>query len=169
MILWVDSTPLGGTLAPCCLAEDTFPAVFRRQLGWNWNVWTASVVSLHLAFQGSSSKMKHYKRMIPHVQALTKPLLAPHLLMSHWPKPITWLRQVSRAWLHKGMNTRKCFTGGTKVTGCNTMFFSNILWEKMGLFASDKVTNRKQVKHGNSTRDHTNEVSLTLKNISQKS
>lgn len=164
---WFHST--GGYFGPMLSVRGHFPAVFRQQLGWNCNVWMASVVSLHLAFQGSSSKMKHYKRIIPHVQAFTKPLLAPHLIMSHWPKPITWLRLVSRAWLHKGMNTRKCFTGGTKVTGCNTMFFSNILWEKTGLFPSDKVTNRKQVKHWNSTRDHTNEVSLTLKNISQKS
>ena len=43
-VLRVDSAPLKGSVAPCCVAEDTHTVAFCWQLGWNWNVLMAASV-----------------------------------------------------------------------------------------------------------------------------
>lgn len=60
--------------------------------------------------------------------------------MPHWPKQVLWPRPES------DMSASKCFTGGTKITGYYAMLLSNALFERMGLFPSDKVTTSRQAK-----------------------
>ena len=68
-VLRVDSAPLKGSVAPCCVAEDTHTAALCWQPGWDWNVLMApSAPPPHrLVFHpsGTSSKMKPSKRTSP--------------------------------------------------------------------------------------------------------
>lgn len=54
------------------------------------------------------SKKKHPKMKRPDVQGLTGPSLASLLLMSHWPKLVTWPSPESTCkGTHKNTNTKK--------------------------------------------------------------